>query len=291
MGNHKSGFKELRPIGEASHIPDAKLTKGCDTDPERQRVATTTGGYPDEPSDPDVECQSCGASIPADQSKCQFCLEHKLDATSEPNPTNTGWALSGVIQFLVESKTFYGAVAKGAAAATLLTATHDEPVDDCTLIYGLDDKPAPQLAERWPSLPAAVEVTSTAGEELLTAACERTAWREDVARDPPQKEISLVYDERGQRIRELSSLKPILDGGDQMWIVPAIAVETVTNETDSPSVQSKITTVTALECQHCTRETDHRFRTHESFPDEMWTDQPIWECQVCGTDRYGPDPE
>lgn len=64
----------------------------------------------------------------------------------------------GVIHFLVESGTFYGAVTKGAAAATLLTSGRDEPIDDCTLIYDLDDEPAPQLTERWPTLPAAVEV-------------------------------------------------------------------------------------------------------------------------------------
>jgi len=33
--------------------------------------------------------------------------------------------------------------------------------------------------------------------------------------------------------------------------------------------------------------TDHRFKTHESVPDEAWTRQPIWECQVCGAARYG----
>lgn len=84
-----------------------------------------------------------------------------------------------VIQFLVESGTFYGAVAKGAVATTLLTLGHDEPVDDCTLIYDLDDEPAPQLTERGPTLPTAAEVTAAAGDALLSAARERIAREGD----------------------------------------------------------------------------------------------------------------
>jgi len=33
MSNRYSDFEELRPIGEVSHIPDAKLNDGCDGDP------------------------------------------------------------------------------------------------------------------------------------------------------------------------------------------------------------------------------------------------------------------
>ena len=195
-----------------------------------------------------------------------------------------------MIHFLVESGTFYGAVAKGAAAATLLSSSHDQPIDDCTLIYDLDDEPAPQLTERWPTLPAAAEVTSAAGDALLSASRER-AGEEDGRHNRPQTELPRVYDERGQGIRDGSSLEHALDDGDQLWIVPAVAVETVPRETESTSTGAEIPTVTALECQHCTRETEHRFRTRESLPDETWTGQPIWECQVCGTGRYGPAPE
>jgi hypothetical protein len=34
-------FKELRPTGEASYIPDTRLDDGCEGAPRRQRVATT----------------------------------------------------------------------------------------------------------------------------------------------------------------------------------------------------------------------------------------------------------
>jgi len=46
MHNRYSDFEELRPTGEASHIPDEKLDDGCDGDPRRQRVATSTGATP-----------------------------------------------------------------------------------------------------------------------------------------------------------------------------------------------------------------------------------------------------
>ena len=67
--------------------------------------------------------------------------------------------------------TCYGAVAKGGAAATLITSNDAEPaVDDYTLCYDLDEPPARQLADRWPSLPAAIQRDSAEGEQLLAAA-------------------------------------------------------------------------------------------------------------------------
>jgi hypothetical protein len=50
MNGRYSDFEALRPTGEASHIPDAKLNEGCDGEPRRQRVATTLRGYPDQPA-------------------------------------------------------------------------------------------------------------------------------------------------------------------------------------------------------------------------------------------------
>ena len=290
MTNRNSDRDAFQPVGEGALVPDPALDQPADGQPTRQRESSHSGGYPDGTTDTDRACVSCGASIPASQGKCRFCLEHELDGASESGAAGSEQTLRGVIHFLVESGTFYGAVAKGAAAATLLSSSHDQPIDDCTLIYDLDDEPAPQLTERWPTLPAAAEVTSAAGDALLSASRER-AGEEDGRNNRPQTELPRVYDERGQGIRDGSSLEHALDDGDQLWIVPAVAVETVPRETESTSTGAEIPTVTALECQHCTRETEHRFRTRESLPDETWTGQPIWECQVCGTGRYGPAPE
>jgi len=75
----------------------------------------------------------------------------------------------GIVHLIVESTTFYGAVAKGGAAANLLSANEAEPaVDDYTLIYDLDEAPARQLVEQWPSLPDAVQVSS---EEEAASQC------------------------------------------------------------------------------------------------------------------------
>jgi hypothetical protein len=46
MYDRYSDFAELRPTGEASHIPDTRLDEGCEGTPRRQRVATNSGGYP-----------------------------------------------------------------------------------------------------------------------------------------------------------------------------------------------------------------------------------------------------
>ena len=291
MTDRNSDREAFQPVGEGTLIPDPALDQPADGQPTRQREASYSGGYPDGTTDKDRTCVSCGASIPAGQRKCRFCLNHELDVTSEVGPEDTEQTLRGVIQFLVEAGTFYAAVAKGAAAASLLTSASDEPVDDCTLIYDLEDEPAPQITERWPMLPAATEVTSAAGDALLSAARDRTEWKGNHRTDRSQTEIPRVYDERGRVIREESALEHSLDAGDQLWIVPAIAIETVPSETESTSTSDEIPTVTALECQHCTSETEHRFSTYESLPDETWTGQPIWECQVCGTGRYGPVPE
>ncbi len=161
MNGRYSDFEELRPTGEASHIPDTRLDEGCEGAPRRQRVATSSGGYPDAPTPADGECRSCGASVPDGQTKCRFCLSNHLggDATSTNEAASTTFL--GIVHLVVESTTFYGAVAKGGAAANLLSANEADPaVDDYTLIYDLDEAPARQLAEQWPSLPAAVQVAS-----------------------------------------------------------------------------------------------------------------------------------
>jgi len=291
MTDRNSDREAFQPVGEGALVPDPALDQPADCQPTRQREASHSGGYPDGTTETDHACVSCGASIPAGQRKCRFCLDHELDVVSEAGAGDTEQTLRGVIQFLVDAGTFYAAVAKGAAAASLLTSTPDESVDDCTLIYDLEDEPAPQITERWPTLPAATEVTSAAGDALLSAARDRTEWNEDEGTDRSQTEIPRVYDERGQGIRDESALEHTLGDNDQLWIVPAIAVEAVPIETGSTSARAEIPTVTVLECQHCTTETEHRFSTHESLPDDTWTGQPIWECQVCGTGRYGPAPE
>ncbi|MFA9427302.1 hypothetical protein [Natronorubrum sp. A-ect3] len=294
MTDRYSDFEELRPTGEASDVPDETLSECNDGEPDRQRVATATTGYPDTPAETDTECRSCGAPIPADQTKCLFCLTNHLeDTSSETDTTAPEWTLLGVVHMLVESSTFYGAVAKGGAAATLLASSVAEStVNDCTIIYDLEDEPAAQLTDQWPVLPAAVRISSADGEQLFAAAHDRTGWTDQSAVDGNYEPTTYLYDEGGTGIRDEQRLATLLaNAGDDAWLVPAIALQQAPQEREPENQDSTIPTKERLECLQCGRTTDHRFGDHESVPDETWTGHAIWECQVCGAPRYGPNPE
>ena len=250
-------------------------------------------GYPDAPTATDGECRSCGVSIPDGQTKCRFCLTNHLGGEATSTDESATSTFLGIVHLVVESTTFYGAVAKGGAAANLLTANETEPaVDDYTLIYDLNEAPARQLADRWPSLPAAVQVASAAGEQLLTASRDRTGWNEQGESEHHQAVTTRLYDQRGNGIRDESRLRTVLnDVDDEAWLVPAMVLTETASETESDSRRSSVPTTMHLDCQDCGKATDHQFETHESIPDETWTGQPIWECRVCGSARYGPSLE
>ncbi|RLM49192.1 hypothetical protein [Halorubrum sp. Atlit-28R] len=293
MRDRYQDFEELRPTGEASHIPDTRLDDGCEGSPRRQRVATSSGGYSDVPTAADGECRSCGASVPDGQTKCRFCLTNHLgsDATRTDEAAST--TCLGIGHLVVESTTFYGAVAKGGAAANFLSANEAEPaIDDYTLLYDLDEAPARQLSEQWPSLPDAVQVSSAEGERLLSAARDRTGWHGQGVSKYQEQAPTRLYDQRGDGIRDASCLDAVLaDADDAVWLVPAIALTESAGEAGADRQALSVPTTQELECQTCGRATDHQFKTHESVPDAAWTGQPIWECRVCGSARYGPSLE
>ncbi|WP_433630039.1 hypothetical protein [Halomicrococcus sp. NG-SE-24] len=293
MYNRYSDFEELRPIGEGSHIPDEKLNEGCDGDPRRQRVATSTGGYPDEPTDTGGTCRSCGASVPDGQTKCRFCLTNHLGGMATAT-TDTGQepTLVGIVFTLVESSTFYGAVAKSAAAGNLLVGSETaEAVEEHRLIYDLEEEPAPQLVDRWPSLPDATTVTLAAGEQLLTAIRERMGGQGGATLAGAYEAKARLYDESGDALSAESCLDTMLENADDpLWLVPGIDLKESSEDRDRGDQSPGIPTREQLECHHCGGETDHRFHTHESLPDDTWSGQPIWECRECGACRYGPNP-
>ncbi|MFC4247680.1 hypothetical protein ACFOZ7_11985 [Natribaculum luteum] len=293
MHNRYSDFEELRPTGEASHIPDTRLDDDCEGDPRRQRVATSSGGYPDAPTATDGECRPCWVSVPDGQMKCRFCLANHLGGEATSTDESASTTFLGIVHLLVESTTFYGAVVKGGAAANHLSANEAEPdVDDYTLIYDLDEAPARQLADQWPSLPDAVQVLSGEGERLLSAARDQTGWNGQGTAERQEQAPTRLYDQRGNGIRDASQLTEVLDDADDaVWLVPAMALIESAGEAAAESQVSSVPTTQELDCQNCGRATDHRFKTHESAPDEAWTGQPIWECQVCGSARYGPSLE
>nr|WP_233340874.1 hypothetical protein [Haloprofundus sp. MHR1] len=292
MTDQYADYEALRPLGEATHVPDDQLASSSG-EPRRRRSGGVDTDYPDGPTADETECASCGASIPAGQSKCRFCLTNHLEAADDQGTSTAERTLLHVIQLLVEASTFYGAVGKGSAAATLLAKGDDDPViDDRKLIYDLDEEPAPQLVDQWPSLPSATRVTSECGNQLLAAARERTGWTETTQSSHDGEHATFLYDETGSEVRteaRLASLRE--DADDDLWLVPAIALQESVGKTDTEQPRRERPNRTHLECRECDRETKHRFREFEAIPDDEWTGQPMWECQRCGTPRYGPEPE
>jgi len=262
MRDQYRDFEELRPTGEASHVPDPRLDDGCEGTPRRQRVATSSGGYPDAPTAADGECQSCGASVPDGQTKCRFCLTNHLGSGATRTNESASTTFLGIVHLVVESTTFYGAVAKGGAAATLLSVNEAEPaVDDYTLIYDLDEAPARQLAEQWPSLPDAIQVSSAEGERLLSAARDRTGWHGQEASERQEQAPTRLYDQRGDGIRDASRLDAVLDDADDaVWLVPVIALTESPTEAVADRQVSSASLTQELDCQTCGRATDHRFK-------------------------------
>ncbi|WP_408960777.1 hypothetical protein [Natrinema sp. 74] len=294
MTGRYSDFEELRPLGEATQIPDEKLSSSGDGEPRRQRAGGVDAGYPDDTTATAAECTSCGTSIPTGQTKCRFCLVNHLNAATDDQDTpDSECDILHIVQMLVESRTFYGAVAKGAAATNLLAKGDSDPaVDDCHLIYNLDEEPAAQLADRWPALPSAARVTSESGEQLLTAARERTTWTDTTQSRHDIERATFFYDETGSSVCDKTRLAALReDADDDIWLVPAIALQRSVTDASTGSPRHERPNKDHLECRECNRKTEHRFNEYEDVPDDEWAGQPMWECQVCGTPRYGPEPE
>lgn len=294
MNGRQSDFEELRPLGEANHVPDDQLTGRGNAGRAGGQRREGRESYPDRTRSTRSECSSCGASIPANRTKCRFCLSNHLDGTSDDSrPPDTEWTLLHVVHLLVEASTYYAAVAKGAAAATLLTKTDRDPaVDDCQLIYDLDAEPAAQLTDKWPSLPEAVRVSSESGEQLLVAVRERTGQTELTQSQRKGAHTTFLYDEGGRNVREEDQLTVLLESaGDDVWLVPGIALQRSVDDDQSKNRQPSVPSKTRLECRKCGRMTKHQFQEFESLPDDEWSGQPMWECQVCKSPRHGPNPQ
>ena len=183
-------------------------------------------------------------------------------------------------------------MAKGSAAATLLSKPDKDPaLDECLMIYDLNEEPAVQLADRWPSLPEAVQVTSEQGRQLLAAARDRTVWTDELQPRREDRHGTFLYDEAGYAITETKQLTSQLKNTDDLWLVPAIALRDSVDDVHAERHQPSVPTKHRMGCWECDRETEHRFDEFESLPSEQWSGQPIWQCRVCGTPRYGPHPE
>lgn len=282
MTDHYADHEALRPVGEATRAADCELGARFDAQNREESLV----GYPAENYQRETNCASCGTSIPPGQPKCRFCLTHHLDPSDEQRHSDTGLSLLHVVHLFVESSTYYGAVAKGAAAARLLvTNSFDPVVDECQLIYDFDEAPAAQVTDEWPVLPDAMGTTSECGKEALAVARERTAWGNTTR--SATEHATYLYDESGSPIQDEAHLSALLEStGDDGWLVPAIALQRSPVETRSESQEHQIPTKRSLQC----RETTHRLSAFEDNPDDAWSGQPIWECNLCGTPCFGSNP-
>jgi len=195
----------------------------------------------------------------------------------------------GIVHLIVES-TFCSAVAKGGAAANLLSANEAEPaVDDYTLIYDLDEAPARQLVEQWPHSPTRYRCRRKREAASPVPPVTGLGGAEQGASERQEQAPRRLYDQHGDGIRDASRLNAVLDDADDaVWLVPAMALTESAREDKTNSRVSLVPTSQDLDCQACGRATDHQFKIHESVPAAAWTGQPIWECRVCGSARYGP---
>lgn len=225
--------------------------------------------------------------------RCRFCLtDHLGKSTDEQQPADLEWTLLHVVHLLVEASTDYHALAKGAAAATLLAKPDRDPaVDDCQLISDFDDVLAAQLTDQWPSLPVAVRTTSDRGERLLAITRERTVWTATIPSSSGEAHATYLYDEGGHGVRDGARLTALLGSAENdVWLVPAIALQRAVDDEPSEIRQPSVPSKTRLECRTCGRKTEHQFQEFESLPDETWSGQPMWECKACQSPRHGPNP-
>ncbi|WP_276256754.1 hypothetical protein [Halomontanus rarus] len=190
----------------------------------------------------------------------------------------------GVIFIAVDARTEYEAIAKGTAACRQLVTT-DGSIDNYELVSETT-KPAPQLLERWESLPDATRTSSETGQRLL----ERL--RDVIDSDTPgwataPSEFQVLYDEWGTAIFERDQIATLEEASHQ-WLVPALALQEQPDREHSNRLGSCIPTKQRLFCRHCDEETGHTLEGRDTVPDPSIPETPIWECNRCETPRHGP---
>lgn len=107
-----------------------------------------------------------------------------------------------------------------------------------------------------------------------------------------EEHATYFYDETGASVRDEQRLMALREGAERdNWIISAMALQQVDEDdtVDRKGQRIQIPTRTQLYCRACEKNTVHRFSELEDVPDNKWTGQPVWECQSCGTSRYGPE--
>jgi hypothetical protein len=238
-------------------------------------------------------CRGCGQPIPANHRKCATCLEHHI----EPVDTNIGeqpaqTPVPRVIFAVVEATCDYTALAKGAAACTLLQQREATPLGDCQLIDDVAETPATALRDTWGDLPPAVRIESEKGAQLLSVALKHTDCADRNDHEDGEQSLPRLYDESGRGILNEEQVESWTDTADaERWLIPIIGVEQQSAENHTKRRKFRGPNTVHIHCRCCEETTEHRFSGYEQLPEEAWDGHPIWQCQTCRATRFGPAPE
>lgn len=235
-----------------------------------------------------ARCPHCERPIHPSRSRCEFCHGPE-DNASENHSSTEEWAFSRVVFAVVEAASKYEAIAKGTAAFNRLVDNEDDPIDSVQLVDEFETEPAPFLIRRWSELPPAATASSESGQRLLNQAQVRATNAEDGTKEGAN---TFLYDETGAPIPLTDESQSVLQQESaDVWLIPAIAL---TRAVDTETDQSELIETPnkkRLNCRECGHVTQHRFLEYETTQSDILCDQPIWNCVVCETPRYGPPRE
>ncbi len=284
MDQREHDRHELRPLGEAFPGVDPVLEEKQDRNLRARRMRY--GSRETEDHESESDCRSCGASIPSDQTKCQFCLSKHIEPIDE-DASRSAEVLLSVVFIVTDARSYYEAVAKGTAACRQLV-TDEGPIDGYQLVYDIDD-PAPQLVKPWTSLPSAATLDSEPGQQLLKRLAN-VSGEDSIRWSTAHGKPPMLYNEWGQSINDLEDVLGFEEKAHR-WLVPALALHEQLQSQDATQEEPCPPTKKRLFCHRCDKERVHRFDSRESVSDPSKLRTPIWNCSRCETPRYGPDPE
>jgi len=286
--NRQLDREAFQPRGEATHVPDRSLES---RDESYGRLDGT--GYPNAGESMSKACRGCGQPIPGDQRKCATCLEHHIESVGTTGDEHTApTAVPRVIFAVVEATCDYTALAKGAAACTLLQRRRVNPLEDCQLIDDVTETPADTLHDTWDELPAAVRIETEQGRKLLSVATKHIDRAEEGGHSDGERTLSRLYDESGHSVLNREQIESWTDTADgEYWLISILGAEKHPAENRTKPPKSQRSNTEHIHCRRCEETTPHRFSDHEQLPEEAEDGNPIWQCQACGTARFGPAPE
>ncbi|WP_181692674.1 hypothetical protein [Natronomonas sp. LN261] len=286
--NRQLDREAFQPRGEATHVPDHHLDSrhgGHDR--------LDSEGYPNADESTSKACRGCGQPISAKQRKCTTCLEHHIESVGTTGDEHTApTPVPRVIFAIVEATCDYTALAKGAAACTLLQRRRANPLEDSQLIDDVAETPAATLHDTWGELPAAVRIGTEQGRKLLSVATKHIDRADESDHGNGERSLPRLYDESGRSVLNREQIESWTDTADgERWLIPILGAEQHPTENRTKRRENQRSNTEHIHCRRCEETTPHRFSGHEQLPEEAWDGNPIWQCQACGTARFGPVPE